>query len=181
MKIVKELLPGCFLITPSIFLDQRGTLVKTYQEDLFTDLGLNFTMKEEFYTKSYKHVIRGMHFQIPPHEHEKLVCCMQGVVKDVLLDLRMGSSYGEVASIDLSGVNPQFVFIPKGIAHGFMVLSSEALMLYKTTTPHSPESDSGILWNSFGYDWEVKNPEVSNRDKIHQKFNNFSSPFIKDN
>jgi dTDP-4-dehydrorhamnose 3,5-epimerase len=114
---------------------------------------------------------------LPPHEHEKHVYCPHGVVMDVLLDLRNGSSYGKVASAELSEGNGHIVFIPKGIAHGFLALTNEAIMLYKTSTVHAPQADCGIQWDSFGFDWGQSDPIVSTRDQQHISFANFKSPF----
>jgi dTDP-4-dehydrorhamnose 3,5-epimerase/CDP-3, 6-dideoxy-D-glycero-D-glycero-4-hexulose-5-epimerase len=177
MEILKELLPGCFLLQPMRFEDQRGSFVKTYHEGLCKTLGVNLDIQEEFYSVSRKNVIRGMHFQSPPHEHDKLVYCTHGAVTDVLLDLRQGPSYGKVASAELSGENAHLVFIPKGIGHGFAALTDEALMLYKTSTVHAPEADCGIRWDSFGFDWGVAEPIISARDQQHSLFADFGSPF----
>lgn len=177
MEILKELLPGCFLLKPKRVEDPRGVFIKTYHEGLYRELGIKMEIREEFYSVSRKGVVRGMHFQLPPHEHDKLVYCTRGVVHDVLLDLRKGSGYGQVASVDVSEVNGHIIFIPKGVAHGFVSLTDEALMLYKTSTVHMPESDCGILWNSFGFDWGMDMPVLSARDEQHQALAEFSSPF----
>jgi dTDP-4-dehydrorhamnose 3,5-epimerase len=177
MDILKELLPGCFLLQPKRFQDKRGCFVKTYHEGLYKTLGIDMSIREEFYSVSGKNVLRGMHFQLPPHEHEKHVYCPYGAVLDVLLDLRKGPSYGMVSSADLSGENGHIVFIPKGIAHGFLALTDDALMLYKTSTVHEPQADCGIQWDSFGFDWGRVDPIVSTRDKQHISFADFKSPF----
>lgn len=177
MEILKELLPGCFLIKPTRFEDQRGIFVKTYHEGLFKTLGVNLDIKEEFYSVSRKNVVRGMHFQLPPHAHEKLIYCTFGKVIDVVLDLRKGPGFGKFASVKLSGSCAQSVFIPKGIAHGFMSLSDQTLMLYKTSTFHASMFDAGIRWDSFGFDWKMKEPIVSARDAKHSSFSDFFSPF----
>ena len=177
MEILKELLPGCFLLQPNRFEDSRGSFVKTYHEGLCKTLGVNLEIREEFYSVSRKNVIRGMHFQLPPHEHDKLVYCTRGAVMDVLLDLRKGPGYGKVVSAELSGENAHLVFIPKGIAHGFAALTDEALMLYKTSTVHAPESDCGIRWDSFGFDWGIAEPIISTRDQQHSVLADFVSPF----
>lgn len=177
MEVLKELLPGCFLLRPMHFEDQRGSFVKTYHEGLCKTLGVNLDIQEEFYSVSRKDVIRGMHFQLPPHEHDKLVYCTRGAVTDVLLDLRTGPGYGRVVSAELSGKNAHLVFIPKGIAHGFAALTDETLMLYKTSTAHAPEADCGIRWDSFGFDWDIAEPIISARDQQHSLFADFVSPF----
>ncbi|MCW2312611.1 dTDP-4-dehydrorhamnose 3,5-epimerase family protein [Rhodoferax antarcticus] len=177
MEILKELLPGCFLLQPNRFVDSRGSFVKTYHEGLCEALGVNLEIREEFYSVSRKNVIRGMHFQLPPNEHDKLVYCTRGAVTDVQLDLRKGPGYGKVAFAELSGENAHLVFIPKGIAHGFAALTDEALMLYKTSTVHAPESDCGIRWDSFGFDWGIAKPIISARDQQHSVLVDFISPF----
>lgn len=177
MEILKELLPGCFLLQPNRFEDLRGSFVKTYHEVLCKALGVNLEIREEFYSVSRKNVIRGMHFQLPPHGHDKMVYCTRGAVMDVLLDLRKGPGYGKVASAELSGENACIIFIPTGIAHGFAGLTDEALMLYKTSTVHAPQADCGIRWDSFGFDWGVDEPIISTRDRQHSVFTDFVSPF----
>ena len=180
MKILKELLPGCFLLRPKVFEDNRGIFVKTFDENKFKELGLDFKMREEFYSISNKNVIRGMHFQKPPHDHAKLVYCSHGLVIDVFLDLRKGAGYGESASTILSAENRSIVIIPKGVAHGFFAKSDKSLMVYKTSTPHNPEADSGIHWDSFEFNWGIDSPEISMRDSCHPNFSDFNSPFNSD-
>jgi dTDP-4-dehydrorhamnose 3,5-epimerase/CDP-3, 6-dideoxy-D-glycero-D-glycero-4-hexulose-5-epimerase len=177
MEILKELLPGCLLLQPKRFEDQRGLFVKTYHEGLCQALGVNLDVREEFYSVSHKNVLRGMHFQLPPLAHDKLVYCTRGVVMDVLLDLRKGPNYGKVASVELNGENAHLVFIPKGVAHGFVALTDKALMLYKTSMVHAPESDCGIRWDSFGFNWGVVEPIMSTRDQQHGVLADFVSPF----
>lgn len=177
MQIIEELLPGCFLIQAKGIEDQRGRFVKTYHADLSAELGINMVMQEEFYSMSHKDVVRGMHFQLPPHAHDKLVYCPHGAVLDVVLDIRLGTDYGRVASTELSGENGRLLFIPKGIAHGFMALTDAALMIYKTSTVHAPQADHGIRWDSFDFDWGPKLPILSLRDQQHGALNDFVSPF----
>ena len=177
MKIIEELLPGCFLLQPNRFNDHRGKFIKTFHEDLFLDLGLAFDVREEFYSVSHRNVIRGMHFQMPPYAHDKLVFCANGVVLDVLLDLRVGGNYGGMASVKLSAENNHMIFIPKGIAHGFAALTEDALMLYKTSTVYVAEADFGVRWDSFGFEWDIDQPIISERDRLHKMFGEFQSPF----
>ncbi|WP_244613344.1 dTDP-4-dehydrorhamnose 3,5-epimerase family protein [Methylosinus sp. Ce-a6] len=151
--------------------------MKTFHAETFAQLGVDFEVREEFYTTSCKGVLRGMHFQIPPHHHDKLVCCMRGRVLDVLLDLRAGAGYGASAAVELSGDNCYEIYVPKGVAHGFLSLADDTLMLYKTSTIHAPSADRGIRWNSFGFDWGVDDPIVSRRDAEHPSLTDFVSPF----
>jgi dTDP-4-dehydrorhamnose 3,5-epimerase len=177
VKVIKELLSGCFLLQPHKIEDHRGCFIKTYQKSLFNELGLDIEIREEFLSISNKNVLRGMHFQLPPHDHDKLVYCLRGAVLDVLLDLRVSKNYGQAAFTNLSADNVHLLYIPKGIAHGFLSLEDDTLMLYKTSTAHKPEYDFGIRWDSFGFNWDVAQPILSIRDEQHQPFCDFVSPF----
>jgi len=177
MDLIDELLPGCFLLKPKKFIDQRGCFVKTFHKDQFNEYGFDMEIREEFFSVSHKNVLRGMHFQLPPHGHDKLVYCTRGSVLDVLLDLRAGERYGQVASTKLTSENGHIIYIPRGLAHGFLALEDDTLMLYKTSTVHTPEYDSGIHWDSFGFDWGLNKPNLSLRDEKHIAFGKFDSPF----
>lgn len=177
MQFSKELLPGAWLIKLQRFEDIRGAFIKTFARTVFEQHEACFEMREEFYSVSNKDVIRGMHFQLPPHDHIKLVYCPVGAIEDVLLDLRSGPGYGRVAKIRLSGDQPSLVLIPTGIAHGFRALEDNSLMVYKTSTEHAPMADAGIRWDSFGHDWGVDQPILSDRDRRHPKLDGFTSPF----
>ncbi len=177
MDLLEELLPGCWLLAPKLFEDVRGRFVKTVQESFLNAHGLPFNMREEFYSTSHAGVLRGMHFQRPPHDHIKLVSCLVGEVLDVLVDLRVGPSYGRVASARLSADKARSIYIPSGIAHGFLTLSDGSLMVYKTSTEHAPSHDAGIRWDSFGFDWGLAVPIVSDRDQLHPAFPGFQTPF----
>jgi len=156
---------GCKLITPDIHSDERGCFTKIYHNELFIKYGLESDFKEEYYTISKKNVLRGLHFQLPPHEHVKLVHCISGKVMDVVVDLRNGSkTYGKYEAFELSDQNKQMIYIPKGLAHGFYVLSSSSTLLYKVTSVYSPEHDRGILWNSLDIPWPNNDPIISHRD-----------------
>ena len=178
MELKKTLLEGCFEIKPITFLDQRGTFTKTFHKKEFERLGLNSDWKEDYYTYSKKHVIRGMHIQLPPSDHFKLVHCLYGEVLDVLLDLRSSSpSFGKTHSLKLSSKKKNGIYICKGIAHGFLSLTEKSLLTYKVSSAHSPKHDTGVSWNSFGFEWPVKNPIISDRDIALEELKNFNSPF----
>lgn len=177
MKISREILPGALLIDLAQFEDARGAFVKTFLYSKFQELGLPTEFKEEFFSTSNAGVIRGMHFQLPPHDHVKLVQCLAGRVLDVLVDLRKGDGYGRVASVELDAAKPALLFIPKGIAHGFCALEQGSMMMYKTSTEHQPSHDRGIRWDSFGFQWPVDAPIVSDRDRAHPALADFESPF----
>lgn len=178
MELIPTTLEGCFQIRPFFAEDERGTFVKTFHEERFAELGLPTEWREEYYSHSRKGVIRGMHFQTPPNDHEKIVYCMQGRVLDVVVDLRKNSStYGQHLALELDAARGHGLFIPRGMAHGFLVLTESALMAYKVTTVYASSNDAGIHWDSFGLDWGVKQPIVSTRDRVHPAFENFISPF----
>ncbi len=119
-----------------------------------------------------------MHFQLPPAAHAKLVYCIVGKVLDVVLDLRKDSAtFGRSYAHELNGTNREMLFISAGFAHGFLALEDQATMVYQTSTVHSPAQDAGIAWNSFGFDWPVKNPILSERDKNVPALGAFLSPF----
>jgi dTDP-4-dehydrorhamnose 3,5-epimerase len=182
MRILQTLLPDTFLLQTDQSEDARGNFRKTYHLDTFKKLGIEFEIHEEFYSFSKKNVLRGMHFQLPPNQHEKLVYCANGEVLDVLLDLRKEFNYGQVVATKLSSTNGHMIFIPKGVAHGFLSLTDDAMVVYKTSTVHNPKSDMGILWSSFNFDWfsslsDPITPILSERDKCHPSFSTFISPF----
>ena len=133
--------------------------------------------KEQYYTISKKGVLRGMHFQTPPREHNKLVYCTSGIILDVVLDLRIGSpSYLKHFSLNLSEEMGNILYLPAGLAHGFYSLT-EATVSYNVSTVYAAEFDSGILWNSIGMTWPNMFPEISERDSKFSALENFQSPF----
>ena len=178
MRILEQPFPGFYVIAGIRAGDSRGVFVKTFSEQVFRNLGISFEPREEFYSTSHKNVIRGMHFQIPPHDHEKLIYCSRGGFLDVLVDLRIGSpTFQKIFKIELSGENPIFLFLPRGIAHGFLSLKDESSMTYLTSVVHHPESDRGIRWDSISFPWPVRDSIVSDRDKALPKLDDFVSPF----
>lgn len=171
-------LNGVKIIEPRHFLDDRGSFVKTYHENSFKEAGIEGQFKEAFYSVSKKNVIRGMHFQLPPHEHGKLVYVMSGAICDVILDLRKESgTYGRYIKVDLTFDNKKIIYIPPGLAHGFLSLEEGTVVVYLQTTVHNPEADCGIRWDSFGLKWDVVKPVISKRDRGFASLNDFSSPF----
>lgn len=178
MKSIRQPLPGVHLLQPKIVTDGRGDFVKTYHTGLFAELGIDFVPVEEFFSTSKRGVIRGMHFQVPHHDHAKLVYCVRGRVLDVLLDLRKASpTFGQATSAELSRANSHIFYIPAGIAHGFLSLEDDSVMVYKTTTVHQPDHDAGIRWDSFGFDWGAATPILSVRDAALPRLQEFVSPF----
>jgi len=119
-----------------------------------------------------------MHFQLPPREHDKVVHCVRGSALDVILDLRRGSpTFGKSAAINLSAGNHLLIWIPKGFAHGFLSLEEETLMVYLTGSSYSAMHDSGVRWDSFGFDWPEADPVISARDSRLEAFSEWTSPF----
>lgn len=179
MKIRTELLPGTWLIQLNRLQDARGAFVKTFSRTALDGLlpGQGFDLCEEFYSVSKRNVIRGMHFQLASHDHCKLVYCAAGAVLDVLLDLPARVGYGHHVSVRLEADSLHLLWIPKGIAHGFLSLTDDSLMIYKTSSEHVPTHDAGVRWDSFGFDLQCAAPILSDRDIRHGAFSQLSSPF----
>jgi dTDP-4-dehydrorhamnose 3,5-epimerase len=165
--IVKEtILEGVYELENKKHEDHRGSFIKIFHKGVFEENGLEHEFKESFYSVSKKNVLRGMHFQKPPHDHAKLVYVTDGEILDVAVDIRKGSpTFGKFYSTSLSDLNVKSLYMNKGFAHGFLTLSESATVTYLTTSEHAPEADSGIRWDSFGFDWcGVINPIISERD-----------------
>ena len=171
-------LPGLRLVSPSVKTDERGFFVKIFHEIIFRDHGLSSVIRESYYSTSVRGVLRGLHFQLPPEDHEKLVCCMAGHIVDAVVDLRHGSpTYGCHEVFELSANAPDCLYVPRGFAHGFFVRSETATVLYNVSTPYSPELDAGIRWDSAGIAWPEASPILSSRDKSFPPLSEFNSPF----
>lgn len=178
MKVHETEIQGCLKVDLPIFEDDRGSFLKTFSFSSFKSFGLTTKCTEEYLTRSRRNVVRGMHFQTPPHEHEKVVYCLDGAITDVVLDIRKKSqSYGKYVVFEISSEKPCAVVIPAGCAHGFLTISTQATVLYRVSSEHSKENDIGISWDSFGYTWNVNQPILSGRDKQHRAFKDFESPF----
>lgn len=177
MEIEETEISGLFLINNFKSQDKRGIFVKTFHAKIFLEAGLNIDFKESYFSLSYKNVIRGMHFQLPPEDHAKLVYVTAGEILDVVVDLRKGSpTFKQWATFSLCQ-GGKSVYIPSGCAHGFLTLTESATVVYNVTSVYAPQADSGIKWNSIGFDWPVDNPVVSDRDEQFIALDNFSSPF----
>lgn len=170
---------GLKIIETNNFQDERGLFHKYFSKDDFAALGLDTDFKESYYSINKKNVIRGMHFQIPPADHTKLVYVTSGKIIDVCLDIRKNSkNYGKCFSVELSGDAAKCIYIPKGFAHGFVSMEDNTCVHYMQTSCYNKECDKGIYYDSFGYDWKICNPIVSGRDTQHPMFEEFDSPFI---
>jgi len=178
MDKIETTISGCYELQPKIFKDDRGRLVKTFHEDSFFSLNLESKFSEEYYSVSKKNVLRGLHFQLPPHDHIKCVTCLSGKIFDVVVDLRKESlTYKQHFAIELDSEKGNMLYIPSGLAHGFYTLSKESIFLNRTTTIYNPQSDSGIRWNSCNVNWPNFNPILSDKDKQMIELNKFESPF----
>ena len=178
MKVIETPLKGCYEILPKIFEDSRGRLVKIFHNELFLEHNFEAEFAEEYYSTSKLNVIRGLHFQLPPHDHIKCVTCIRGRLFDVVIDLRKESkTYKQHFSIELDAEKGNMLYIPKGFAHGFCALTQDVIFLNKTSTVYNPESDSGIHWNSCNINWPVENPILSEKDRLMIDLNKFKSPF----
>lgn len=179
MKLISQPLPGIHVLEPFIHRDPRGDFVKPFHEGQLRALGIEFTLREEFFSTSAKGVVRGMHFQLPPHQHHKLVYCIAGRVLDVVLDLRKDSAtFGQAAGVELSAENHYVISIPAGFAHGFASLEDGSCLVYKTDAVHAQSHDAGIRWDSFGFPWPLTTgPILSPRDAAFPSLADFDSPF----
>jgi len=179
MDIRTTPIPGCYILQAKVIGDLRGTFVKTFHTPCFKQLGLRTDWREEYFSVSNKDVVRGMHFQTPPVDHAKMVFCLLGEVLDVVVDLRRGSpAFGKAHGFKLSADNGCGMYLPTGCAHGFVSRSEASGMYYKVTSVHSPEHDTGIAWDSIGFDWPVEQPAMSERDSRHPRLADFASPFV---
>jgi len=178
MKKIETAIVGCFELQPRVFNDERGRLVKIFHKDSFLGLNLETDFTEEYYSVSKKNVLRGLHFQNPPHDHIKCVTCTSGKIFDVVVDLRKDSpTYKQYFTIELDAEKGNMLYIPKGLAHGFYVLSKTAIFLNRMTTVYEPSCDAGIKWNSCGIKWPVENPILSKKDQQMITLDKFKSPF----
>ena len=178
IEITPGRIAGVRRLRPAAKHDRRGNFVKFVQEDIFTAHGMPTRFAEQYYSVSAGNVLRGLHFQTPPHDHYKLVTCIEGTVFDVIVDLRKSSdSYGQHESFELDGVNGDSVFVPTGCAHGFYVRSESATVLYNVSSLHAPAHDTGIRWDSAGITWPCDKPNISERDAALTPFAAFKTPF----
>ncbi|XDF35011.1 dTDP-4-dehydrorhamnose 3,5-epimerase family protein [Paracidovorax avenae] len=178
MRFEESPLPGCYEIHPPVHPDERGRFVKTFIRSAFADRGLACDWVESFYSVSRRGVLRGLHFQLPPHAHAKLVHCSHGRLFDAVVDLRKGSpTQGQAAIFELDAGRGNQVYIPPGFAHGCYALTEGATIVYHVTSAHAPQHDAGIRWDSAGIPWPDKNPILSGRDRSHPGLDAFASPF----
>ena len=180
MKINKTFIEDLLIIEPQLFKDDRGFFYESYNKNNL-DKVTNIVFVQDNESKSDKGVIRGLHFQAPPFEQTKLVRCISGNILDVAVDLRTSSkTYGKFFSIELSSENNKQLFVPKGFAHGFQVLSEIAIVNYKVDKYYNPDSESGLIWNDkdLSIDWNLDlKPILSKKDLKLISFKELKSPF----
>lgn len=172
-EFIPQKIKDVILVKPKVFGDRRGFFMESYKKSDFAKNGIDVEFNQDNHSKSTAHVLRGLHYQIPPHQQAKLVRCSRGRIYDVAVDIRPSSpTFGQYVKVELSEDNKQMLFIPAGFAHGFVVLSDEAELLYKASGEYAPDADRGVLWcdKDINIDWEIDfEPVLSDKDKIQPK------------
>lgn len=182
MNVIKTDIEGVVIIEPRVFTDSRGYFFESFNKKAFEEAVGHIDFVQDNESCSSRGVMRGLHFQRPPHAQAKLVRCVRGAVLDVAVDIRKGSpTYGKHVAVELTEENHRQFFIPRGFAHGFAVLSDTAIFQYKCDNYYCPEADGGIsiVDTSLDIDWHIdlQNAILSEKDKKHPLFNDFKSPF----
>lgn len=172
MEVIKTAIEGVLILEPQVFADERGYFFESFNEREFLQKVALVSFVQDNESRSGYGVLRGLHYQLPPHTQSKLVRVISGRVLDVAVDIREGSpTFGEHVAVELSGENKRQLFIPQGFAHGFAVLSEEAVFQYKCDHFYAPQSEAAIAWNdpALGIDWQLPAADiiVSEKDKQH--------------
>lgn len=179
IKVTETKLQGIKIIEPQRFGDNRGWFMEVYQYDTYRQAGINCSFVQDNRSYSKRNVLRGLHFQ-KKHQQDKLISVLCGKIFDVVVDIRKDSAtFGQWLGIELSAENRKQLFIPKGFAHGYIVLSEDAEILYKCSEKYYPDEESGILWNDkdLQIDWQIEDKEkliLSEKDKKWQTLKEFS-------
>lgn len=185
MEVKKTDIEGVLIVEPKVWGDDRGYFFESFNaRDFEEKTGLNIIFVQDNESKSRYGVLRGLHFQLPPYTQSKLVRVVKGRVLDIAVDIRKGSpTYGKWVSCELTEDNHRQFFVPKGMAHGFCVLSEEAVFQYKCDDFYHPEAEGGIAWDDpdIAVQWPIPSEDISlsERDKHHTCFKEFVSPFEK--
>ena len=180
MEIIETKIKDLLIIKPDVFIDERGYFFESYNKERFMEHGLDMTFVQDNESQSMQGVLRGLHFQKPPFAQGKLVRVVKGAVRDVVVDLRKGSTtYGHWESVVLTESNKLMYWIPEGFAHGFVCLEDHSVFTYKCTNVYNKASEGSIRWNDpdLGINWDIDNPILSEKDKISPMFKDFISPF----
>ncbi|MCK5816944.1 MAG: dTDP-4-dehydrorhamnose 3,5-epimerase [Candidatus Marinimicrobia bacterium] len=168
MQIIKTAIADVILIRPEVFTDQRGDFRETYRNKRYKEAGIDCDFVQDNLVHSKKNIFRGMHFQIPPFEQAKLITMIKGEIIDFVTDLRKDSkTYLKTINIKMSAKDEDQLFIPTGFAHGYYILSNEACVSYKVSSPYVPDHQGGIRWNDsqLGLNELIRNPVLSKQDK----------------
>lgn len=166
-KITETDIKDLIIIESTLNKDSRGRFIETYKSSAFSNLNLNFNFVQDNVSNSRKHVLRGLHFQKNPHAQGKLVTTLSGEIFDVVVDIREKSpTFGKVSCNILSSKDSKSLYVPGGFAHGFLSMSDNTIVHYKTTKEYNPNFESGILWsdNDLNIDWPTSKPLVSEKD-----------------
>lgn len=180
MEIKKLEIEGLVLFTPNIFKDNRGYFLETYRRWYLNEAGITHDFVQENESFSFLGVIRGLHFQVPPHSQAKLVRVVKGKVIDVAVDLRKNSStFGKYAMVELDDITKKSFYIPAGFAHGFISLADETILQYKCSDYYCKECERTLAWNDphLAIPWNYANPILSDKDINAMSFADFKSPF----
>ena len=174
MTVTKTDLPGVLILEPTVFRDDRGFFLETFQESRYAEWGISGPFVQHNHSRSVRNVLRGLHFQ-RRHPQGKLVRVSTGRALDVIADVRPGSpTFGKHIAIELDGESHRQIWIPPGFAHGFLALSDQVDFLYAVTTPYQPDDEGGIRWDDpdLAIDWPIESPILSPRDA--------ELPFLRD-
>lgn len=182
MDVIKTAIDGVIIVEPKVFKDARGYFFESFSQREFEEKVRKINFVQDNESMSSYGVMRGLHFQCPPFTQSKLVRCVKGKVLDVAVDIRKGSpTYGQHVAIELSEDNHRQFFVPRGFAHGFVVLSETAVFQYKCDNFYAPQADGGISIkdDSLGIDWHITTDKVllSEKDTLHACLKDFDSPF----
>ena len=181
MKVISTEIPDVFLLEPKLFGDSRGFFMEPYNRRTFASLGFDHDWVQDNHSLSARPgVLRGLHFQAPPHAQDKLVRCGRGRLFDVAVDIRKGSpTYGQWVGYELSFENGQQLLIPAGFLHGFVTREPDTEIIYKCSDYYAPQADGGIRWDSCGIDWGFDGtPLLSDKDAGAPALADFDSPFV---
>jgi dTDP-4-dehydrorhamnose 3,5-epimerase len=181
VKIVPLRLPGTFEVTLEPYLDERGYFVRTYDDEMFRELGLQTNWVQENQSRTLdKHTIRGIHFQLTPHAETKLIRVVSGALLDVFVDIRRRSdTYGQWDALELTADNFKAAYVPKGFAHGFCTLADDTIAIYKVDAYYAPGHERGVRWNdpTLNIDWPTDAPDLSSKDATQPLFRELESQF----
>jgi len=181
MNFIETPIEGLVVIEPGVFVDERGHFFESFNEKKMEQHGIKGPFIQDNQSMSHREVLRGLHFQKPPHEQGKLIRVVKGGVIDVVVDIRKNSkTFGKHYSIELNDTNHKMLWIPAGFAHGFVTLQDHTVFLYKVTDYYHPASESGIIYNDIdlNIDWQTKTPIVSQKDKILPSFKEYLQSII---